>query len=69
MLKVYVKATDLIDRLRNDKAGVVSFEYIIVAALVIAAVGAAFASTGTNTIGGALTAGLTKLSASLTTAM
>ncbi len=32
MIKVYIKATDLIDRLRNDKAGVVSFEYTIVAA-------------------------------------
>ena len=39
MLKFYVKASDLLDRLRTDKDGVVSFEYIIVAALVIAAVG------------------------------
>ena len=42
MIKVYVKATDLIDRLRNDKAGVVSFEYVIVAACVVGAVAAAF---------------------------
>ena len=55
MLKFYVKAHDLLDRLRTDKDGVVSFEYIIVAACIIGAVVAAF---GTGT-GGAIATALT----------
>ena len=42
MLKFYVKGSDLLTRLRTDKDGVVSFEYIIVAACIVAAVAAAF---------------------------
>ena len=38
MLKYYVKTRDLLQRLREDKDGVVSFEYIIVAACIVAAV-------------------------------
>ena len=33
MLKFYVKASDLLERLRRDKDGVASFEYIIVSVL------------------------------------
>ena len=47
MFKVYIKATDLIDRLRNDKDGVVSFEYVIVAACIVAVVAAALGTGGT----------------------
>jgi pilus assembly protein Flp/PilA len=46
MLKFYVKTTEALHRLRTDKDGVVSFEYIIVACLIIGVVGAAFAKTG-----------------------
>ncbi len=42
MLKLYVKTSDLLARLRSDKAGVVSFEYVIVAAAVVSAVALAF---------------------------
>ncbi len=49
MLKVYVKATDLLERLRSDKDGVVSFEYVIVAACIVAAVGLAF-GTGSSAL-------------------
>jgi len=42
MLKYYVKARDLLWRLRTDIHGTVSWEYILVAALVIVAVGTAF---------------------------
>ena len=48
MLKLYVKAHQAVERLRTDKDGVVSFEYVIVAACVVAAVAAAF-GTGTGT--------------------
>ncbi len=60
MIKFYVKATDLIDRLRNDKAGVVSFEYVIVAACIVAAVAAAFGTGATGTFGTALAAAIAK---------
>ena len=42
MLKYYVKTTEALKRLRTDQDGVVSFEYVIVAACIIGAVGAAF---------------------------
>ena len=42
MLKYYIKTTEALKRLRTDKDGVVSFEYIIVACLIIGVVGAAF---------------------------
>ena len=48
MLKYYVKTTAALKRLRKDQAGVVSFEYILVAACVVLAVGFAF---GTDTTG------------------
>ncbi len=50
MLKYYIQTTEALKSLRADRAGVVSFEYVIVAACVVAAVVAVF-STGTgNTI-------------------
>ena len=58
MLKYYVKASDLLERLRTDKDGVVSFEYIIVAACIVAAVAAAFGTGAGGAIGTALTAGI-----------
>ena len=42
MLKYYIKTTEALKRLRTDNDGVVSFEYIIVAALIIVVVIAAF---------------------------
>lgn len=68
MLKVYVKAHDLIDRLRADKDGVVSFEYIIVAACIVAAVAAAFGTNTATGIGLALSDGLGRVTAAFTTA-
>jgi len=54
MLKYYIKTTAALKRLRDDKAGVVSFEYVIVAACIVGAVGLAF---GTGA-GGAITTAL-----------
>ena len=42
MLKYYIKTTEALKRLRTDKDGVVSFEYVIVAACIVGAVAAAF---------------------------
>jgi pilus assembly protein Flp/PilA len=61
MLKYYVKASDLLERLRTDKDGVVSFEYVIVAACIVAAVAAAFGTGATSGIGLALAGGITKV--------
>jgi pilus assembly protein Flp/PilA len=68
MLKFYVKANDLLERLRTDKDGVVSFEYIVVAALVIAAVGVAY-STGAVNIQTVLTGGVGTLATNFTNAL
>ena len=59
MLKYYVKTTEALKRLRKDAAGVVSFEYIIVAFCIVAAVAAVFGTPGTGTgIQGALNTAL-----------
>ncbi len=50
MLKHYVEA---VKRLRTDKDGVVSFEYVIVAACVVAVVVAAFGTGASTAIGSA----------------
>ena len=67
MLNIYMKARDLLDRLRSDKDGVVSFEYVIVAALVIAAVGVAYGAGGG--FSSALSSGLASLGTKLTAAI
>ncbi|BBC01194.1 MULTISPECIES: Flp family type IVb pilin [Bradyrhizobium] len=60
MLKYYIKTTEALKRLRTDKDGVVSFEYIIVAACIVAVVLAVF-KTDTS-ISTALSNGITKIS-------
>ena len=64
MLKYYIKATEALHRLRKDEDGVVSFEYIIVACLIIVVVGAAFAKGGP--LQQALTDGIAKIGTTLT---
>lgn len=54
MLNYYIKATETLKNLRDDKAGVVSFEYVIVAACVVVAVVAAFGTDASSGIGLAL---------------
>jgi pilus assembly protein Flp/PilA len=68
MLKYYFKTTEAWKRLRADDDGVVSFEYVIVAACIVATVGAAFgAGTGpvTDALIGALSAITTKLASAV----
>ena len=67
MLKYYIKTTEALKRLRTDNDGVVSFEYIIVACLIIGVVGIAFSQTGPlNT---ALVGGINKIASALNTAV
>ncbi len=69
MLKIYVKTSDLLARLRTDKDGVVSFEYVIVAACIVAAVSAAFGTSKTVGIGLALSTAITDISTAVTAAV
>jgi pilus assembly protein Flp/PilA len=61
MLKFYVKGSDLLTRLREDKDGVVSFEYVIVAACIVASVVAAFGTGAGGAIATALTKAITAI--------
>jgi pilus assembly protein Flp/PilA len=67
MLNFYVNAREAVLRLRNDKRGVVSFEYVIVAACIVAAVAFVFGDTGPlrTALTGALTAIGTKVTAAV----
>jgi pilus assembly protein Flp/PilA len=67
MLKYYIKTREALMRLRTDNDGVVSFEYIIVACLIIGVVGAAFAKTGP--LNNALVNGIGQIASALTTAI
>jgi len=61
MLKVYIQTTEALKSLRADQAGVVSFEYIIVATCIVTTVAAVFLATGNTSISGALTDGIGKI--------
>ena len=65
MLKLYIQAREAVNRARTDERGVVSFEYVIVAACVVIAVGVAFGTNGTTGIGQALTNALNTIVAKL----
>ena len=54
MTKMFIKGREAILRVRRDQNGVVSFEYVIVAACVVAAVVAAFGNGTTGAIETAL---------------
>jgi pilus assembly protein Flp/PilA len=69
MLKYYVKTRDLLERLRTDKDGVVSFEYVIVAVCIVGAVAGAFGTTAAGGIGTALTTGIGNITTEFTTAL
>ena len=66
MLKFY---GEMMKRLSTDEDGVVSFEYIIVAACIIGAVAAAFGTGATGAIGTALTGGITAITTAFTAAV
>ncbi|MBN8956108.1 MAG: hypothetical protein J0H17_05915 [Rhizobiales bacterium] len=69
MLKVYVQTTEALKQLRADTKGVVSFEYVIVAACIVAAVAAAFGTDATTGIGKALSDAITAISTKVTAAV
>jgi pilus assembly protein Flp/PilA len=70
MLKYYYVKTRLaLQRLGKDEDGVVSFEYIIVACCIIAAVGLVFGPTGTTNISSILAGGLGNISSAFALAI
>ena len=69
MLKYYVSTTEALKRLRADQDGVVSFEYIIVAACIIGAVVAAFGTGAGGAIATALSGGITAIVGAFTAAV
>ncbi|UPK38919.1 hypothetical protein IVB18_17770 [Bradyrhizobium sp. 186] len=68
MRKYYIKAQEALTLLRTDEVGVVSFEYVIVAACIVAAVAAAFGTTTASGIGAALTTAIGTVTTAVTTA-
>ncbi|MGY4478364.1 hypothetical protein [Bradyrhizobium sp. USDA 3364] len=67
MLKYYIQVTEALKRLRNNENGVVSFEYVIVAAAVVGAVVLAFgAAGGAGPISDALKKGIDAVTAKIT---
>ena len=68
MLKLYIQTTETLKSLRTNTRGVVSFEYVIVAACIVGAVAAAFGTTAAGGIGAALTTAIGKITAAVTAA-
>jgi Flp pilus assembly pilin Flp len=69
MLKYYIQTTEALKQLRSDVRGVVSFEYVIVAACIVAAVAAAFGTGGAGPIKYALTRAITAIATAVTSAV
>ncbi|WP_027525448.1 hypothetical protein [Bradyrhizobium sp. Ec3.3] len=67
MLQYYLQTREALKRLRVDQDGVVSFEYVIVAACVVAAVLFAFGPTGSGIMGQALSTAIGSIVAKLPT--
>jgi pilus assembly protein Flp/PilA len=65
MLKTFIGVREAALRLRDNQDGVVSFEYVIVAACIVAAVLAAFGTGATSGVGKALSDEITKIVAKL----
>jgi pilus assembly protein Flp/PilA len=67
MLKYYTKTREALLRLSTDQDGVVSFEYVIVAACIIAVVSVGFGTGGP--LQTALTGAITTIGTALTAAV
>lgn len=69
MSSYHAKAVDALKRLRTDKDGVVSFEYVMVAACMVGAVSAAFGTSAGGTVATVLTSGISAISAAISSAV
>jgi Flp pilus assembly pilin Flp len=66
MLSYCVKTTEALKRLRTDKHGVVSVEYVIVGGCVCAVVVLLFTGSGTSTLSGAMNTGFNMIATTIT---
>jgi pilus assembly protein Flp/PilA len=66
MLRHRGKISNSLKRLRADNDGVISFEYVAVAASIVTTVVAVFTATGSTSLSGALTSMLDKIRAAIT---
>ena len=69
MLKTFIGIREAALRLRDNQDGVVSFEYVIVAACIVAAVGLAFGTKGAGPIFDALSGAIKSVSDKVTAAV
>lgn len=69
MLRYRVKSKDAWKRLRTDKGGVVSFEYVMVAACIVGSVSAAFGVGPGGGVATALSSAVSAISAVVGTAV
>jgi pilus assembly protein Flp/PilA len=69
MLRYRVKSADGLKRLRTDKDGVMSFEYVMVAACVVGSVSAAFGTNAGGPVATALTSVISTISAAISAAV
>lgn len=69
MSRYRVKCMSALKRLRTDRNGVVSFEYVMLAACMIGAVGAAFGTGPNGNVATVLTSGVSAISAAISTAV
>jgi pilus assembly protein Flp/PilA len=65
MLRHRVTINKPLKCMRADKGGVVSFEYVAVAACIVATVTAVFTATGSNSISDALTSMMATITAAI----
>jgi hypothetical protein len=63
------KAREAVMRLRTDTGGVISFEYVMVAACIVGAASTVFGGAGAGTAQWALTAGLTAIANTIAAAV
>lgn len=61
MLRYRVKFTDALERLGTDKDGVVSFEYVMVAACIVGSVSAAFGTGAGGAVATALASAISTI--------
>ncbi|MBR1155277.1 hypothetical protein [Bradyrhizobium sp. JYMT SZCCT0428] len=69
MSSYHANATDALKRLRSEKDGVVSFEYVIVAACIVGAVTAAFGTSAGGNVATVLTSGISTIVAAISSAV
>lgn len=69
MSRCRVKSAEALKRLRADKDGVVSFEYVMVAACIVGSVSAAFGTNAGGAVATALTSGVSAISAAISAAV